>query len=619
MTRTKQLVWDIEGNNLLPGLKDIWCLVTKDIETGTIQKFSDHDNALPNMDYGIEHLDSARHHIGHNLFGYDIPAMKKIYGWELDDDVKVTDTWILSLLNRYKRTHPHGLAGWGQKLNSAKIDYDDWSHYNREMLRYCVQDVELNHKVHTQLVAEARYLISRNPLYSKRIEVEMFVGRMNMKFNQRGWVYDKELADSTLEEINSKMRKIERFIEPKLGFKKVWIDKEPKEVKFTKKGWYNSNTARMLSEHLGKTVIPEDALSEHPPIKAGETFQRFKEVKITLKNPADVKDYLQEKCGWVPDEWNRKKNTTGRWVNTSPILDGKSLEDIGEIGKGVKEYSMLSHRKGAFEGFNVMAEARGDGRISGNMWTIGTPTFRVRHEGIVNLPKVGVPYGAEIRSLFTTEKGRKIVGADSAGNQLRGFCHVMKNEDYTNKVVYGPDAHQFHADMIGSTRDMAKVFIYRILFGSTAWGLAYAFGIGEEEAQTLIDNFKKEVPEFDQANERLEQEWNKNNGFIFGETGNLLFVDDPKNLLNSYLQDLEKATCSASMKWSWDKLREEGIDQYPVIFYHDEDAFSIAEEDVERAAPIIRDGFREGPKEYFGIQIMDGGEAQVGNTYADVH
>lgn len=616
--KRKEVVWDIEGNNLLDGLEDIWCLVTKDIDTDSILKFSDHDKSLPNMDYGIEYLDDVTNHIGHNLFGYDIPAMKKIYGWEVKDDTKVTDTWILSMLNRYKRTHPHGLGGWGDKLEDNKGSYSDWSHYNREMLRYCVQDVNLNHKVYNQLIKEAMFLIKRNPMYSKRIECEMFVGRMNMKFNQRGWVYDRKRADTNLLEINERMGKIERLIEPKLGNKKVFKDKLPKVAKYTKAGWYASTTARMLSEHFGRKIIPEDARSDNPPIAVGEEFQRFSEVPITLGNPKDVKIFLQEKCGWIPDEWNRTKNAKGRWVNSTPILDGPALEELGEVGKGVKDYAMLQHRRSAFEGFNKMAENRGDGRISGNMWTIGTPTFRVRHEGIVNLPGHEAPYGGEIRALFATEKGRKIVGADSAGNQLRGFCHVCDNDDYTQKIVYGQDAHQYHADMIGSTRKEAKVFIYRILFGSTAWGLAFAFGKTEEYAQDLMDKFEIEVPEFAQARDRLHNEWRSNNGFIFGESGNLIFVDDPKNCLNSYLQDLEKATCSASMKWSWDKLREEGIDAYPTIFYHDEDAFSVAEGDVERAAPIIRDGFREGPK-WFGVQIMDGGEAQVGDTYADVH
>lgn len=613
-----KLVWDIEGNGLLDTLTDTWCLVTKDIETNSILKFSDYDKALPDMDYGIEHLDNATLHIGHNLLGYDLPAMKKIHGWKLSEDTKVIDTWILSLLNRYKRDHNHGLKGWGQKLNYAKIDFDDWTKYSREQLKYCVQDVNLNHRVYEYLQREALFLIKKNPLYSKRIEVEMYIARLNAMLNEKGWSYDEDLSKSLLKDLNKKMNKIEKLIEPKMGTFRVFKDKVPKTPKYTKAGWYNVNTARMLSEHLGKTIIPEDALKEEPPIQPGETFTRYTDEPITMGNPLQVKEWLIEK-GWKPEEYNRKKNPAGYWVNASPKLEGKNLEKLGEVGKGVKEYAMLSHRRSLIEGFESMVEKRGDKRISGNMWTIGTPSFRVRHEGIVNLPKnqADVPYGKEIRSLLITEEGRTVVGCDSAGNQLRGFCHVVNNPEYTSKVL-GHDAHQYHADMIGSTRPEAKVFIFRILFGSTAWGLGKAFNKTEAYAQGLIDSFKREVPEFDTVVAAYEKEWEENQGWIFGLTGTILFVDSKSKVLNYVLQDLEKATCGAATYYSHQKMREEGIDFYPLIFYHDENAWSVADKDLERAKEIANEGFREGPK-MFGVTIMDGGAAESGPSYADVH
>ena len=54
-----------------------------------------------------------------------------------------------------------------------------------------------------------------------------------------------------------------------------------------------------------------------------------------------------------------------------------------------------------------------EGRLRGRMWTIGTPTFRVRHEVITNIPAVDSPWGKELRSLLIAEDGYKIVGADS--------------------------------------------------------------------------------------------------------------------------------------------------------------------------------------------------------------
>ena len=623
MTKHKNVVWDIEGDGLLNELTTVWTMVAYDLDTQTEFAFSDHDTSLPGMDDACDFLYNTEHHIGHNLFGYDILAMQKVFGWELRDDQKVTDTWILSLLNCYKRTHNHGLKGWGEHLENHKIEYSDWSQYSKEMLRYCKQDVRLNVKVYEKLFSEASALIQRNPMYKDRIMIEMYVARANMKM-QKGWVYDQELADRTLKELTKKMEKVERYIEPKLGTKRVYIDKAPKTAKYTKKGLYTATTTRLLSEYLGVTVKAEDALLPHPPIQPGEHFQRFEEVKINMGNMDDVKTYLMEKEGWKPNEWNRTRGKDGGWKNSSPKLEGENLEALGEIGKGVSEYYMLRHRRSFIEGWNDFVAKRGDGRIHGNMWCIGTPTFRVRHETIVNMPAAGevsaggAPYGTEIRSLLTVEPEYSVIGADSAGNQLRGAAHILQNEKWIDLIVNGGDMHQANADMVGCTRKMAKVFIYRILFGSTAWGLAREFKISEAEAQRMIDNFMEGLPEYAETLERLEKEWHKNGGYIFGVTGNILFVEEARKCFNALLQDLEKATCAAAMWWADMKMKEEGFDYYPLIFYHDEAAFAVRNDQAEKAGAILQQGFKEGPK-LFGVEIMDGGDYKVGRTYAAVH
>jgi hypothetical protein len=84
------------------------------------------------------------------------------------------------------------------------------------------------------------------------------------------------------------------------------------------------------------------------------------------------------------------------------------------------------------------------------------------------------------------------------------------------------------------------------------------------------------------------------------------------------LQDLEKATCSAAMMWTYQKLKENNIDAHPLIFYHDEGAWDVREDQAEQAAPLVSAGFREAPK-WFGVEVMDGGAAKIGDSYADVH
>ena len=41
-------------------------------------------------------------------------------------------------------------------------------------------------------------------------------------------------------------------------------------------------------------------------------------------------------------------------------------------------------------------------------------------------------------------------------------------------------------------------------------------------------------------------------------------------------------------------------------------------DDVERVGQIVKESFKEAPK-WFGVECMDGGDAMIGTSYADVH
>ena len=86
----------------------------------------------------------------------------------------------------------------------------------------------------------------------------------------------------------------------------ITIDKEPKTAKYKKNGEYTSVSARLLSDYLGKYVDVSDALSDNPPIKPHEEFQRKETVEARLGNQEHLKEFLYT-IGWQPSQWNWKK------------------------------------------------------------------------------------------------------------------------------------------------------------------------------------------------------------------------------------------------------------------------------------------------------------------------
>jgi len=146
------IVFDIEADGLDP--TKIHCIVAQDVDTMDVFTF---DNTQ--LDEGYTFLKNADKLIGHNIIGYDIPALKKVTGVDLSHK-KIVDTLVLSRLFKPSREGGHGLESWGYRLKFNKGDFgeqeEEWDTYTPEMLEYCKRDVELNTKVYQQLRIESR-------------------------------------------------------------------------------------------------------------------------------------------------------------------------------------------------------------------------------------------------------------------------------------------------------------------------------------------------------------------------------------------------------------------------------------------------------------------------------
>ena len=138
----KSLIFDIETDGLDP--TKIFCMSTFDVDKQTQLNF-DPDTIKD----GIDYLQSADKLIGHNIIGFDIPVIKKLFGVDLIDK-KIIDTLVLSRLFNPVRAS-HSLEAWGYKLECPKIEFCEYDKYSEDMLKYCAQDVLLNFKVYEEL------------------------------------------------------------------------------------------------------------------------------------------------------------------------------------------------------------------------------------------------------------------------------------------------------------------------------------------------------------------------------------------------------------------------------------------------------------------------------------
>lgn len=606
-----RLTFDIETDGL--DATKIWCLICEDIDTGRIMKYTDeNNNHTGNIKAGLSVLQNADLLIAHNGIGFDALQILKIYGIDLYGK-KIFDTWIASQVLNYRRPHKHGLAGWGEHLGYPKFEFDNFTEYSEEMVTYCKRDVQLNTVIFKKLMEELTILAASQPLIREGLRSEMEAAKFDAYCRYYGWQFDIEKANKTLNLLLNRMKYIENIIEPNLPAIVKYIDKVPKTPKFTKKGEYTATTARMLSEYFKRPIKPTDTYI----IPAGKEFQRKETVKAALGNMEQVKEYLYS-IGWEPDDWKMERGVYG-WEKKSPKLTTTSLEKVGEHGVLINEWTTLRSRKGVLEGWLNQLQK---GRLHGRLWIVGTPTFRCRHEVIANLPAVNAPWGKELRELLIAEEGRKIVGADSSGNQFRSLAHYVNDPKLTDQILSG-DIHQYNADIIGTDRRTAKTWIYAFLFGAGPTKLGQVL-TGKKIVKAGNDSIEKygdAIPGLKGLKDRIEEIWKKTSGstegYIPALDGRKVYTPQPYQTLNYLLQSCEAITTKSAVAYQLQKIKEEGLDAEPRLYYHDEVAWSAADKDAERVLEILVESFAEGPKNV-GVTIM-AGEGSIGNNYAEVH
>lgn len=622
----KRLLFDIETDGLFVTVSKAWIIGFKDLDTGLRTAWLQGDEGWKEV------FNRARLLVGHNIIGYDLPVLKKLFNWVPHKDCNIHDTMLMSQAQNYRRFESgrHRLEDWGLFFRYPKGDYSDWSQYTPEMLIYWERDIDLSCKVYTYLLEEFNRMAEKNPKIRQSIRNEHSVAKFASRAEVAGWLFDRKACVKLLEEMKEDLEKTEAIIVPKLFVKTVAVDKvkgvvEPKKPKWVKSGSYDAHTARYFG------IDPEDGpyadrLVEGP-------YCRLEFVAPTLSNMEDVKIFLYS-IGWEPDDWNFKKDNMGVSQKTSPKLSESSLLALGADGELINDYTTTKSRYSIVSGW--LEELDENNRLHGGCFTIATPTGRARHSKLVNVPGADAPWGKQIRSLFIADPGNKIVGADSSGNQFRALCHYLNNPEYTDLVLNG-DVHQENANVLTDilqtmgvyskeekvARKTAKPFIYAFLFGAGGEKLALIV-LGKRNktiGNKLKNEFIKRVPGLKDLVDRITAIYYKTEQsgkpYIPGIDGRRIYCDSPHKVLNYLLQDFEAISCKAAVAYITKKLDDEDVPYTPLIWYHDEFELQVPEKLAEKVRDWSIEAYQESGK-VFGMMILDGA-GKVGNTWYDVH
>lgn len=519
---------------------------------------------------------------GHNILKYDIPVIRKFYGWFHPEST--FDTFVYAKLAR-PDLPSHSLKAWGERIGELKGDYGettDWQTFTPEMIDYCIQDVRVTKHLYHQLC-------TWYPEVNKGVfELESDVARIIGRQVAHGFKFDTEKANG----LYTLLLKREADLYDKL-----------------------QSTFPPWEVQTGVYLRPNKTRG----IQAGDP-------KITqvVFNPAS-RDHIAlkliEKYNWKPSE----TTPTGKPMINESILSKLPYPEAQLIG----EYLMIQKRLGQLgDGNNgwLKLVSSDTNRIHGDVQTMGTITGRMTHNhpNIAQVPAVNVPYGKECRSLFTVDKGYKLVGCDASGLELRCLAHYMgyyDNGAYA-KVILEGDIHTANQEAAGlPTRPQAKRFIYAFLYGAGDELLGSLVGGTRKDGRAIRNKFLKATPALRKLKDAVEAKA-KLQGYIRGLDGRKLLVRSVHSALNLLLQSAGAIIMKRALVILDASLIDAeyipGVDYEFSANIHDEFQIETKAELADTIGKLAVEAIRKAGV-YFDFRCPTDGEYVIGDSWADTH
>lgn len=665
-----KLIADIEANGLLQEATEIHCAVFKDADTNQVWKLRKRDSI-------IKMLEKTKYLIMHNGIGYDLPLIKKLWGYEYKG--KILDTVLMSrelfkniqipqqMKDDYKEAckkldGPHSLAAWGYRLGRGKVEHEDWSVFTPAMMHRCAEDVEITHLLYNHIVE--KWNTEKYPPRSAWLTMDFM--KCISRQEQHGWKLDIPRCNRYMKQLDTWIRRIDAVLDPYVPSRPLEKEDTLQEDgstqgfqnPYTKKGEIHSNLMKWMNNN-GIEWTRDDI---------GGPFCRVNFRKVNLNSNDEVKEWLLD-MGWQPEEYNfskTEKDEDGNPVRTSPKLspDDAFIGVDGKVGRLLCKRVQCRHRQSNIKGW--LERVREDGRIESRISGFAD-TYRVRHANVANVPNVNSFFGRQMRSCFICEKGTVLVSADAAACQDRMIISRardagIKDPIFEDMILYGDkekgtDSHSRARDEINKlfsemgikniNRSAAKNFSYAYKFGGGFKKLGYM--AGEKNEKKAIEIGKAIKQAFDtvfqaqiKLHEHIKKEWLKTakmrvnkfkkggrtfernefyNGYVTGLDGRKVLIRNEKDILVYTVQSdeaicLNYATVLANkrMEEKW----EEGKMWKQVGFFHDEYTFEVHPSIAEDVKKILEDSIRDAG-DYFKLNLPQIGEGQIGKDWRSVH
>ena len=305
-------------------------------------------NAIPKRPFSKEMLkkvlSNCEEIVGHNLVGYDLPALMLFDMLEyrieypgkgphtlFNKPVKIKDTLLMSKLynpDRLDAYGKHGLAAFGERTGNPKLDFHEFDKYSWMMGYYCNQDTSVGKDT-------LHYLDQEEDFSDYETAYAMEIKLIDLTIRQEvfGFDFDSDLAVKAVSQLEDMLKAREDIVEPHLPPKALNKGQQdyytPPKIQFKKNGEPSAAIYKFANK-INDVEVPSD-----PEDKSYGTSSKYlitkpreddedavdyylliedREYKLPCVDPVktslptsindnnDVKGYLIS-LGWEPLEW----------------------------------------------------------------------------------------------------------------------------------------------------------------------------------------------------------------------------------------------------------------------------------------------------------------------------
>lgn len=626
--KTKYIL-DIETNRLVNPDK-IWCIITKDVETGDEYTFR-------NVREFTDWCSPSFIFIGHNLLSFDIPVLHQ-FGSTINYSSCI-DTLVLSRLVD-STLDGHSLKDWGERLGIKKEGVGiDFSVFSESIVERCISDVRINYKLYHHF---KKYLES--PKWKQAITLEHETQVLCNELSENGFAFSVDKAKNLLYTISCRVdvltNEIRKSFPPKTKFIK---EITPRGTKF---GTINRSNFRGITDLSSYSIGCPFSTFKWEEFNPGSSKQVIEVLNEAGWKPTEkTKSFIQAERNRDRDKLRKFRDTHTGWkINEQNLGTLPSSAPLGT--RYLAQWIALKARQSDLEEW--LNEVKEDGRIHGRFTGIGSWTHRMSHskpnQSNIYRPflqdkskeptpveEIKAHYNSLLRSLWTCDKSNYLVGVDAESIQLRVLAHYINDKDFIYAVTQGKkedgtDPHSLNQRALGEvckSRDDAKTFIYAFVFGAGVGKLSQVLGCSFEEAKSSYEQFISFYPGLKQLRDR-DIPSDAAQGFFRGLDGRYVKIigrdrkDKERFCLAGYLQNGEAIITKTACVLFNKRLKEENIPFKFINFVHDEFVIETQKEYTEYVKQVqIESIIKAGT--LLNLNCPMNGVGSVGQTWLEVH